>query len=143
MEYVGFADLEKRRQLLKKAKALFVPTIYIGPFEGVSIEAGLSGTPVITTDFGAFTENVVHGVTGYRCRTMDHFVWAAQNIGKINPRDCYDFAIRNFSLDRVSLMYEEYFNMLMYRKKGNGWYEIHNDRTQLDWLKRYYPAKEA
>lgn len=140
VEYVGFADLEKRKQLLKKAKALFVPTVYIGPFEGVSIEAGFSGTPVITTDFGAFTENIIHGVTGYRCRTIDHFVWAAKNIGNIRPRDCYEFATRNFSLERVRLMYEEYFNMLMDFKTGQGWYELHNNRKELDWLNRYYPG---
>ncbi|MCK4814735.1 glycosyltransferase, partial [bacterium] len=52
MEYVGFVNFEERKELLSKAMAVFVPTTYIGPFEGVSIEAAFSGTPVITTDHG-------------------------------------------------------------------------------------------
>jgi glycosyltransferase involved in cell wall biosynthesis len=138
VEYVGYADHAKRKQLLSKAKALFVPTRYIGPFEGVSIEAALSGTPVISCDWGALSENVIHGVTGYRCRNMDHYTWAAENIDQIKPADCYDFAVKNFSLERVKLMYEEYFNMIMDIKCGKGWYEKHPERTQLDWLRRHY-----
>ena len=94
---------------------------------------------MITTDWGCFTENVIHGKTGYRCRTLDHFTWAARNIGKIKPADCRKFAMDNFSLDRVRWMYEEYFNMLLDIKCGKGWNEIHTGRTQLDWLNRVYP----
>lgn len=139
IKYIGFADMEKRRKLLAGAKALLVPTIYIGPFEGVSIEAAFSGTPVITTDWGCFAENVIHGKTGYRCRTLDQFVWAAKNIGNIKPADCYQFAMENFSLDRVRWMYEEYFNMILDIKRGPGWSAIHDDRKNLDWLSRTYP----
>lgn len=139
VEYVGFADHAKRKQLLKKAKALFVPTLYIGPFEGVAIEAAFSGTPVITTDFGAFAETVLHGVTGYRCRTKDQFMWAAKNIDRIRPADCYKWAMDNFSLDRVRHMYEEYWNMLLDIKCANAWKTEHPERTQLDWLSRTYP----
>jgi hypothetical protein len=139
VEYVGFADVEKRRQLLRDAKALFLPTWYIEPFGGTIIEAAFSGTPVITSDWGAFPELVRHGKTGYRCHTLDHYTWAADNIGNIKPIDCYNYAMNNFSLDRVRWMYEEYFNMLLDVKEnvnGQGWSRLHPERTQLDWLER-------
>jgi len=110
--------------------------MYIEPFGGVIIEAAFSGTPVITTDWGVFGENVLHGKTGYRCRTLEQFAWAAKNIHKIKPKDCYNFAMKNFTMKRVALKYEEYFNMLrgLY---GKGWYEKNPKRKELDWLKRY------
>jgi hypothetical protein len=42
-------------------------------------------------------------------------------------------------MDRVVLMYEEFFQMLADVKKGNGFYEVHYDRKELDWLKKYIP----
>lgn len=137
MDYVGFADFEQRKKLLSEAKAILVPTTYIGPFEGVSIEAAFSGTPIIATDFGCFAENVIHGKTGYRCRTLEQFTWAAKNIHKIKPKDCRDFAMKNFTLERVAKMYDEYWNQLL-GLRGKGWYEKNSERKELDWLNRYY-----
>ena len=141
IEHVGFADADKRRELLSKAKALFVPTIYIEPFGGVAVEAMLSGTPVISTDWGAFPETVLHGITGYRCRTLDHFIWAAQNTENIRPQDCREWALNNFSLDRVGEMYEEYFDMLSGLWGKKGWYQ-QKDRNELSWLNKHFPVTE-
>lgn len=142
VEVVGYADNEKRRELLAGASALIQATYYSEPFGGCVVEAYFSGTPVITTDWGVFNETVLHGVTGYRCRTMDHFIWAVNNIDKISPRACYDWAMKNYSMDRVVLMYEEYFKMLQDVQFKQGFYEINEDRTELDWLRRYMPEIE-
>ena len=139
VEFVGFADVEKRKTLLAGAKALFVPSYYVEPFGGVMVEAFFSGTPVISTDWGSFAENNIHGITGYRCRTMEHFVWAAKNIDKIKSDICRKWAMDNFSLDAIAPMYEEYFYMIANSVK-HGWYYENPERSELDWMTRKYPT---
>ena len=136
VEYVGTVGVKERSELMSKAKAVFTPTIYIEPFNMVTIEAMLCGTPVISTDWGSFPEIIKHGEVGYRCRTMDDFIWAAKNIDNIKPAECRKYAEDNYSMSRVSKMYVEYFNKLQ-DLFSEGWYAERSNRVNLDWLRRY------
>lgn len=121
-EYVGVVGPEERGRLMSRAKAVFVPTQYIEPFGNVNIEAQACGTPVITTDWGAFTETVVHGSTGFRCRTFGEFKRAAQEVHLLDPHMIRDRAVHKYSLDTIGRKYEEYFQRLLHLWDA-GWYE--------------------
>lgn len=84
-EYVGYADRETRKKLMSKAKVVFTPTEYLEPFAGTHIEAMLSGTPVITTDFGVFSQTVINGLNGYRCNTLKDFVENTKLAEELHP----------------------------------------------------------
>ena len=130
VERVGVIGPAERAKLLSKAKAVLCPSTFLEPFCGTQIEAMLSGTPVISSDFGAFAEYNRHGVTGYRCRTFEQFEWAARHIGNIKPAACRKWA-QNFSLDRIGARYEEYFASVAAIRDG-GWYAKNPDRASLD-----------
>jgi len=138
IQYFPAVGPEERSELLGNAKAVLMPTYYLEPFGGVNVEAQLCGTPVITSDWGAFPETVLHGITGYRCRVFEEFCWAVKNIQNIKPEDCRDWAVKNFSLERVGRMYEEYFQRV-HHLFDKGWYQPNNQRKELEWLIRYYP----
>lgn len=121
-EYVGVVGPEERGRLMSRAKAVFVPTIYVEPFGNVNIEAQACGTPVITTDWGAFTETVEHGITGYRCRTFGEFKRAAQDVEKLNTAAIRNRAVSLYSLDVIGKKYEAYFQRLLHLW-DKGWYE--------------------
>ena len=142
IKYLPAVGPEERARLLGKAKAVLMPTFYLEPFGGVNVEAQLCGTPVITSDWGAFPETVLHGVTGYRCRVFEEFCWAVKNVHRIRPQDCRKWAVANYSLERVGKMYEEYFQRV-HRLFGRGWYEANDQRQELDWLCRYYPQQNS
>lgn len=120
-EYVGIVGPEERGKLMAGAKAVFVPTQYIEPFGGVAIEAMLCGTPIITTDWGAFTETNIHGVTGFRCRSFQEFIDAAKLVDQLDNQLIRDHAIGKYSLNSVAEKYEQYFERLL-TLWGNGWY---------------------
>ncbi len=112
VEYVGLADTKRRAELMGGAKALFCPTLYLEPFGGVVVEAAICGTPSLTTDFGAFGETVEQGVTGYRCRSLGEFQWAAEHAGELDRGVIRERAIRLYSTENVGPMYERYFRHL-------------------------------
>jgi glycosyltransferase involved in cell wall biosynthesis len=125
VEIVGYADENARRELLARASSLFIASRYAEPFGGVMVEAWLSGTPVISPDWAAFSEFNRQGVTGYRCRTLQHFVTAVNDTraGAIKPYQCRTHGL-DFTLNAIRPEYESYFQDLLNVYTGRGWYEL-------------------
>lgn len=111
-EYLGALPMDERNHWMSRAKAVFCPTIYIEPFNCVAVEAQLCGTPVISTDFGGFTETVMQGVTGFRCHYMGEFVEAIEKVRTLDRRVIAQRARDLYSIDAVTPQYWAYFERL-------------------------------
>lgn len=122
-EYVGVVGPEERGRLMSRAQAVFVPTIYVEPFGNVAVEAQACGTPVITTDWGAMTETVIEGKTGYHCHTLREFCEAAEAVKTLDYAAIRKHAIDNYSLPVIGKKYDKYFRRL-YDLWGDGWYQM-------------------
>lgn len=113
-KFVGFVEPKERAELLSKAKFLFAPSLFVEPCNWTAIEAQFSGTPVICTDFGGFTETVVQNTTGIRCINSRHMIYAIQNIDKhIRSKDCREHVSGRFTLKDQMSHYEFLFESLI------------------------------
>ena len=122
LEYVGILGRKERAEALASASALLVPTLYIEPFGGVAVEAMFSGTPVVTSDWGAFTETVEPGVTGARFSTLAEGVAGLDSALALDRRKVRRRARQRYSLPVVRNQFSAYFQRLL-TLWGEGWYE--------------------
>ena len=111
-EYLGPLNETGRNEVMSKARALICPTMYVEPMGMISVEAQLCGTPVISTDYGGFTESVEHGFSGYRCNLLGEFVSAIKKVETLNRDDIRQRAQILYSMERGSHSYARYFARL-------------------------------
>lgn len=122
VEYIGCLNGHDRKKYISNAKAIITPTIYFEPFGLTSVEAAISGTPIISTDWGGYTNNVLHGVTGFRCTHLTDFVNAIENIEKIESFDCRGWG----EIHTAEHLIEKWNNYLI-RIAKDSWYDEKDD----------------
>lgn len=111
-----------KTELLARARMVLMPTVYVEPFGYVAVEAQLCGVPVATTDWGAFAETVVHGRTGFRCRTLAEFVAAVHMAPRLSPARIRARAVRLYGVDAVLAEYVRYFDFVWHVHTQGGYY---------------------
>ena len=122
-EELGYANIEDRKKLMSKAKALIIASTYLEPFGGVQVESLLSGTPVIAPYYGAFAEILENNKTGFLCHTLREYVNAVKSADKINPRDCREAGMK-YSLGSVAPQFENWFSAIYEVYTGQGWTSV-------------------
>lgn len=123
IEYRGPITGKARSRFLRKARAALMPTNFTEPFGGSGVEAMLCGTPLIAVDYGAFTETIIDGVTGFRCHTLQDWLEAIDCADHLDREVIAKTARSRYSLQTCGKMYDKIFKDInnLWRK---GWYEL-------------------
>ena len=128
MEFIGPVIGLERGELFKNAIATICPSRYIEPFCGVAVESMLCGTPALGSSFGAFTETIQHGETGFRCRTLGDWVSAiriTQGWGREDWTRTANYAREKYDMYKIAYQYEKTFNQIA-NLSGPGWFSLDN-----------------
>jgi len=115
-----------RSDFLGSCDAILCPSEYIEPFCGVSVEAQLCGTPVISTDYGAFADNVEQLKTGLRCHTLADYGYGIQMAldGRFDRKYIRERAANKYDMYKLALNYDYTFKSILdvHTPGINGWY---------------------
>lgn len=110
-------------KLMQSAKAFLMTVNWREPFGLVMAEAMACGTPVIGFDRGAVSELVIDGKTGFVVpseKGTQGLKEALAKIDQINPRDCREHVVENFSLKKMVENYEKIYFQILNEKKTIG-----------------------
>ena len=114
--FVGEAGPDKRNELMKNALALLHPINFDEPF-GLSVaEAMLCGTPVIAFNRGSMPELIRDQETGFLIKNINEAVDVLKEINRINRQQCRQWAIDNFSLEKMTTEYIKLYNVILSKK---------------------------
>lgn len=122
-----------KSEIIARARAVLMPTLYVEPFGYVAIEAQFCGTPIITTDWGAFSETVIHGVTGFRCRTAAEFSRAVALAPTLDRQAIRKHACDHYSVEAVAPAYAAYFDFVWNVHNNGGYYAEDAIRDPRQW----------
>jgi len=138
----GVLSMKDKVKYISRARALIYFSLYVEPFGHAPVEAMMCGTPVITSDYGAFTETNIHGLTGYRGNTFNELYWAAKNIDKLDHKKIREYAVSNYGLEPAKIKFKEHFRKLYGLRTGEDWYTLNKENPiYLEHLIKHIPCK--
>jgi len=123
LTYQGPVTGKDRSELLRNAYAMLMPTLYTEPFGGAGVEGMLCGTPLIASDFGAFSETIEHGVNGFRCKTLGDWVTAIDFANQLDRKKISSDARAKYNLESVGAQMDKIFKQIN-NLNGKGWYSL-------------------
>ncbi|MER2265796.1 glycosyltransferase [Methylobacterium oxalidis] len=111
----------ERVEVVRRARCMLMPTVYIEPFGNAGVEAQLCGVPLLGTSFGAFQETIVDGVTGYRCHTLADWLSAVRLSATLDRKQISELTRRKYSREAVGRNYNWALQQLADLSQ-KGWY---------------------
>lgn len=131
IQHIGAIKGAARNELLQNARCLLMPTRFHEPFGGSGVEGQLVGTPLVSSDGAAFSETVVQDVTGFRCKTLKHWVEAcssahdANSVYGLDRTTIAKLARKKYSLETCAEQYDAAFSQIVDLYNGSqGWYKL-------------------
>jgi glycosyltransferase involved in cell wall biosynthesis len=114
VEFMDATRVPSRSALFGNALATVVPARFIGPFESSAVESMLTGTPVLGSDFGAITETVIQGRTGFRCHNLGEYLDGLALIeqGKLSRSEIAEYARKRYDMNVLAWEYDKVFQAI-------------------------------
>jgi glycosyltransferase involved in cell wall biosynthesis len=113
VEYVPPVVGRERAALLAGASAVMMPSRFVESFCSAGVEAQLVGTPLLASSWGAFTETIEHGVSGFRCQTRADWLAAIDAAPRLNRKRIAQRARALYSLEAIGPQYARVFDQVV------------------------------
>ncbi len=112
IEYVGPVNKSERSTLMRDAYATIVPTQYFEPFGLVAIESTMLGTPVLTTNWGAFPETILPEM-GSTFSSLNEGIAKLELLGDLDRLGVHMATMDNYSTTSQVPKYIDYLSSLL------------------------------
>jgi glycosyltransferase involved in cell wall biosynthesis len=100
-KYIGPVGLDKKLDLLSRARCVLIPSLVAETSSLVAMEALAAGTPVVAFRSGALPEIVEDGQTGFLVESAQGMAAAVERIEQISTSECQRIAQRRFDQARM------------------------------------------
>ena len=114
--FIERPSFAKKVSLLQNARAVLLTSSAAETSSLVAMEAAACGTPVVGMRRGAIAEVVAHKTTGLLVDHASDIPAALDELRRIKPRTCRDYAQQHFSAARMYAEYERLYERLFERK---------------------------
>ncbi len=112
IKYVGPLNGMAKAATLCQAKGFILLTSLPDACPATVSEALMSGTPLITSNAGAMPE-LMDPKVGFVVENASDFAKAVESIGKIQPSDCREYAMENYSHVVAARKYLRYYRNMI------------------------------
>jgi glycosyltransferase involved in cell wall biosynthesis len=112
VRHVGVPEFTDKIDLLRRTRALLLPSLADETSSLVAMEAMACGTPVIAFGRGAIPEIVRHGFTGLVVDSPQEMALAIHRAGEIDPLVCRAHVQSNFTAQRMAADYEQLYHRI-------------------------------